>query len=424
MPKASSPAPPPRSTSADWIPALAGATLDLWRVRPADEPQALARSVSEWLVASRVDDDDLPAVRRVALPRPAMGRMRWPVPAIASAAELAAFLDVHPRELDWLADPRGWERTAADERLRHYRYGWLVRPGSPPRVVERPKRLLKDVQRRILRAILDSIPPHAAAHGFRRGHSVLTHARLHTRRRVVLRFDLEAFFASLAAGRVYGIFRSAGYPEAVAYALTALCTNVVAREAWERVPVPADPRQLAAHRRLGQQLAVPHLPQGAPTSPALANLCAYRLDARLAGLAARFGATYSRYADDLTLSGDGRLLAAAPAVRRAVTTIVADEGFRLNERKSRLMTSAGRQHVCGVVVNERPGVPRPELDRLRATLHEAALHGPAAANRARVPDFRAHLLGRIGWVEQLDPRRGERLRRRFATIDFGDEGGA
>jgi hypothetical protein len=71
-----------------------------------------------------------------------------------------------------------------------------------------------------------------------------------------------------------------------------------------------------------------------------------------------------------------------------------------------------------VVVNVRPNVARPELDRLRATLHDAALHGPAAANRAGVPDFRAHLLGRIAWIESLNPRRGEALRRRFAEIDW------
>ena len=94
------------------------------------------------------------------------------------------------------------------------------------------------------------------------------------------------------------------------------------------------------------------------------------------------------------------------------------EGFRLNPRKSQLMTRAGRQQVCGVVVNTHPNAARADYDRLRAALHEAALRGPAAANRAGVPDLRAHLLGRIGWVEALNPARGAKLRRQFARIDW------
>jgi hypothetical protein len=74
--------------------------------------------------------------------------------------------------------------------------------------------------------------------------------------------------------------------------------------------------------------------------------------------------------------------------------------------------------VCGIVVNTRTNAPRDDYDRLRAALHEAATRGPAAANRAGVPDLRAHLLGRIGWVEALNPARGAKLRRALAEIDW------
>ena len=77
---------------------------------------------------------------------------------------------------------------------------------------------------------------------------------------------------------------------------------------------------------------------------------------------------------------------------------------------------AGLTVNCGIVVNDHPNVPRDEYDRLRAILHNAARHGPAAENRASVPDFRAHLLGRIGWVESVNPARGAKLRARFALI--------
>lgn len=236
----------------------------------------------------------------------------------------------------------------------------------------------------------------------------------------MLRLDLEDFFASVSAGRVYGVFRGAGYPEPVAHLLTGLCTNVIPRSEWVLVPPPADPLLLDAHRRLGRRLASPHLPQGSPTSPALANLCGYRLDCRLAGLADRVGGTYSRYADDLALSGGEWLLGHAPGVQATVAEIVHQEGFAPNVRKSQLMVQAGRQQLCGVVVNRRPNLPRAERDRLRAALHEAAVRGPEAANRQGVPDLRAHLRGRVAWAEALNPSRAAGLRRQFAAINWPD----
>ena len=103
-------------------------------------------------------------------------------------------------------------------------------------------------------------------------------------------------------------------------------------------------------------------------------------------------------------------------MRAAVAAIVHEEGFRLNERKSQLMSRAGRQRLCGVVVNDHPNVSRREFDTLKAILHDAATHGPAVANRRGLPDFRAHLLGRVAWVESVNPRRGAKLRRRFDEI--------
>jgi RNA-directed DNA polymerase len=403
-----------------WVGGVARELAATYRDRPADRPREVTAQVERALL--RLQDAGLlprpPRHVPAGLFTPAMGRMRWPVPAVDTPADLAAMLDLHPRELAWLGDLRGLERRGADPRLLRYGYRWLPRADAPPRLIEQPKRLLKETQRRLLHQILAHIPPHDAAHGFRRGHSALTHARRHTGRDVVLRFDLEDFFATIAAGRVYGIFRAAGYPEAVAATLTGLVANVIPAAEWERAPGASAAGAIAARHRLGRRLATPHLPQGAPTSPALANLCAYRLDCRLAGLADATGATYSRYADDIALSGGRRLQAQAAGVRQTVEAIVHDEGFRVNGRKSQLMTRAGRQRICGIVVNEHPNAAREDYDRLRALLHDASLHGPAAANRAGVPDLRAHLLGRISWVEALNPARGARLRRSFGRIDW------
>jgi hypothetical protein len=273
----------------------------------------------------------------------------------------------------------------------------------------------------VLHEILDWIPAHDAAHGFTRGRSAVTNANQHTRRLVVVRLDLEDFFASVTANRVFGIFRTAGYPESVAYTLTALSTNIVPLTVSRQLSSPPDPKLIGSHFRLTQRLATPHLPQGAPTSPALANLAAFRLDRRLAGLATALGGTYTRYADDITLSGSDCLLRNANQLRSTITEIAREQGFAVNDRKSTLTTRAGRQHVCGVVINQRTNIRRADYDTLKATIHNAARHGPASQNRTGVPDFRAHLLGRIAWVEQLHPEHGAKLRRKFKHIDWSHD---
>lgn len=79
---------------------------------------------------------------------------------------------------------------------------------------------------------------------------------------------------------------------------------------------------------------------------------------------------------------------------------------------------AGRQTVTGIVVNDRTNAARVDYDRLRAILHNAARTGAAAQNRGGHHDFHAHLLGRIAWVEALNPGRGRRLRTDFERIDW------
>ena len=280
---------------------MARAVLAAYAHPPADRPRELAAFIDATIQALPPDPrhPSPPRIRRWLIAEPAMGRIRWPIPVLAAAGDLAALLEVSPGELEWLADARGLERTVQDERLRNYRYGALPRRNGSLRVVERPKTRLKAIQRRLLHELLDRVPAHPAAHGFTRGRSARTHAAAHVGRRVVLRMDLEDFFASIQAGRIYGIFRTCGYPEAVAHALTALTTNVVPARVWTALPRPrGEMEAITAHHRLGRRLATAHLPQGAPTSPALANLAAFRLDRRLAGLAASLGAVYTRYADD------------------------------------------------------------------------------------------------------------------------------
>jgi hypothetical protein len=161
---------------------------------------------------------------------------------------------------------------------------------------------------------------------------------------------------------------------------------------------------------------VPHLPQGAPTSPAFTNLLAWTLDRRLHGLARAAGANYTRYADDLAFSGDADFANRLGAFHKTVKTILNEEGFSLNATKTRIMPRSTRQRIIGIVVNEHCNIGRAEFDTLKAILHNCVRAGPTDQNRAGVPDFRSHLAGRIAWVEQINPHRGAKLRVLFERI--------
>lgn len=268
---------------------------------------------------------------------------------------------------------------------------------------------MKAAQRQILQGILDHVPAHDAAHGFVKGRSCLSAAQKHGGEHVVIAVDLQDFFLAVPLRRVHGLFRCIGYPWPVARALTGLCSTLTPTAILEGAR--ADRAARDRHR-------TSHLPQGAPTSPALANLCSYRLDCRLSGLAARLNARYTRYADDLAISGDEDLAGNLGPFLRGVAAIVQDEGFALNDRKTRIMRRNGRQYVTGLVVNQHLNVPRDVYDVLKATLHNCLRLGPASQNRGGHADFRAHLDGRVTWVETVNRRRGFRLRRMFEAIEW------
>ena len=234
----------------------------------------------------------------------------------------------------------------------------------------------------------------------------------HVGQRVVLKMDLEDFFPSITGVRVQTIFRMLGYPESVADLLGGICTNAVPRRVWS--PDAQFHDACIRHTR-------PHLPQGAPTSPALANICAYRVDCRLTGLARSAGAEHTRYADDLAFSGGEEFERVVERFSTHVAAVLLEEGFTVNHRKTRIMRQGVRQRLAGLVANERMNVIRADFDRLKATLHNCVRFGLASQNRTAHPHFLEHLNGRIGWVESVNPAKGRRLRAILTRLD-GDSG--
>lgn len=340
----------------------------------------------------------------------------WRLPAIVTTGGLAEQLECSVGQVDWLADVRGYERTLEKEKVRNYRYNWLKKRTGGFRLIECPKANLKRIQRWVLTNIVNRIPAHEAAHGFVAERSPVTASKIHEGTHVVLRIDLQDFFTSISGQRIAGIFRSVGYPTCVTKLLTGLCTNT----AWEGTldEIAPEAADVKAYKIRHKHLFCPHLPQGAPSSPALANLAAYSLDCRLQGLAKKFRANYSRYADDLIFSGDRSFAGCLADFRIRTLAIVHDEGFEIRRRKTRVMYAHEQQKVTGVVVNQRTNIARSEFDLLKATLHNCRVHGPQAQNRNGVANLEAHLQGRIAWVASLNKQRGAKLKKIFDKIHW------
>jgi retron-type reverse transcriptase len=346
--------------------------------------------------------------------RPPERLVTLPLPPLATRKALTQWLGLFDHELAWFADLEGRQCRVEQNRLHHYRYQWVEKRSGELRLIEIPKPRLKAIQRRILREILNRLPPHSAAHGFCRGRSSRSFVEPHLGKPVLLRMDLKDFFHSLPVARIGALFRRVGYPDSVAWLLQGLCTHTtsgtLAGDAFE---------QLAWAQR--KRLALKHLPQGAPSSPALANLCAWRFDCRLQGVAQRFGLEYTRYADDLAFSGDKHLLRLAPFIQGLIGAIAIEEGFQINHRKTRLRTQAQSQRLAGLVINRKPNLPRAEFDCLKATLHNCIQQGPQSQNRQGHADFKAHLAGRIAYVQWHNQARGERLRKLWQKISWASD---
>jgi retron-type reverse transcriptase len=322
------------------------------------------------------------------------GKVERPkLPAIADVTQLAAFLGLgSPGELTPLL--RAGEGPGAP-----YVAFEIPKASGGARTIHAPRAALKRVQRKILDGILAHIPAHDACHGFTRRRSTVTNAKPHLRAEIVVRVDLADFFPSIHFRRVEGLFREYGYAPPVARMLAGLTTH----------------RPRLADGTAGWPGV---MPQGAPTSPAIANVVCRRLDARLSALAKRAGAKYTRYADDLTFS-----FAAKPTVGMGrflwwVDQICQSEGFQENPAKRRVFRRHRQQRVTGIVVNDKLAVPRAARRRFRAMLARCKKEGLASMLAAR-PMLRAELEGFAAYVKMVQPELGAALAAQIRALQAG-----
>jgi RNA-directed DNA polymerase len=320
------------------------------------------------------------------------------LPLLSTPADVAAALGLTIPKLRWLAF-----HTEVATRIHYVQFEVPKRSGGT-RTLSAPHRTLAAAQRWIFENILTKLPVETPAHGFVAGRSILTNAQQHVGRRVVLNMDLEGFFPNIGFPRVRSVFFRLGYSPCVATILALLCTECPRREVvydGRKYFVATGPRGL---------------PQGACTSPALSNQVARKLDKRLAGLARKLGLGYTRYADDLSFSGDAELNERIGYLMARVRHIAQEEGFGVNEKKSRVLRRNTAQVVTGLVVNDKPGVSRQEVRRLRAILHRARTEGLERQNRDGRPDFVAWLTGKIAYVSMARPEVGAKLKAQLQAL--------
>jgi retron-type reverse transcriptase len=306
---------------------------------------------------------------------------RYGLPVWKTEEDLAKAIGISLKELWFFAIHRERERQP------HYVTFAIPKRSGGKRLIMAPKRRLKAIQRKLLELLVGKLPLSENAHAFRRGRSIRTGAEPHVGKRFVLKLDLKDFFPSVSFARVRGLLIAYGYSYPVATTLAVVMTEA------ERQPVEVDGEVF--HVPVGQR----HCVQGAPTSPGICNALLLRLDHRLAGLAKKRGLVYTRYADDLTFSGEVDRTA-AHKFRCIVNRIVLEEGFIIHPDKTRLTGQGNRQTVTGVVVNQTLGLSRQERRRLRAMAHQLSRQTADEASGV----LHAKFQGKIAYLSMLNPQ--------------------
>src|SRR5438132_134640 len=320
------------------------------------------------------------------------------LPVLCTPADVAAGLGLTIPQLRWLAF-----HAEVATRI-HYVHFTVPKKSGGLRTLSAPHRKLAAAQRWIHDNILSKVQAEPAAQGFQKGSSTVSNARPHCRQAVVVNMDLENFFPTIVFARVRSVFHRLGYSPCVASILALLCTECPRRQVsydGKSYWVATGPRGL---------------PQGACTSPALSNQVARRLDKRLGGLAKKLNLAYTRYADDLTFSGSTELEPRLGYLLARVRHLAEAEGFAVNAQKTRVLRRATAQTVTGLIVNDKPAVPRRERRRLRALLHRARREGLDQQNRDGRPNFRAYLEGKIAYVRMVQPAVGTRLLEEYKAL--------
>lgn len=280
----------------------------------------------------------------------------------------------------WCASLLGVEANKLKEILEnipdYYHEFWVRKRRGGYRMISAPLEELQSIQTTINSRILSSVTTiHPAAVGFRCGRSVVDNASPHLGKRYVLKMDIHDFFFSIRSPRVKKTFEQMGYPPNVSKIFRTLC---------------------CLHNCL---------PQGAPTSPSLSNIVSYEMDKKLAALAAKYGLTYTRYADDLTFSGD---VLSKEQIIFEVKQIIYEEKFAPNYKKTRFLNEYDRKIITGVSVSSgvKLTIPKARKREIRKNVYFILTKGLAEHQRrigSNDPAYLKRLIGELCYWRSIEP---------------------
>lgn len=276
---------------------------------------------------------------------------------LESLDDVAGLLEISPQSLIYYL-----YRLKPGNRYTHFTIN--KRNGDLRKLAE-PIKGLKIIQQKLVKVLSCVYKPRTSVHGFVIGRSIATNAQQHEQKKYVFNIDIQDFFASINFGRVRGMFMA--FP----YNLSAQVSTILAKICCE----------------------YNQLMQGAPTSPIVSNMICDKLDGDLQRLSIRRRCCYTRYADDITFSTSNEKFPKALAyfqhtgendvilIGDELENIIKNNGFTLNEKKTRLLYRSDSQMVTGLIVNEKVNVKRSYIRQIRAMLHAWRKYGPDLAKQ-------------------------------------------
>lgn len=279
------------------------------------------------------------------------------------------------------------------------------------RQIVSPFNNLRVIQQFINEEILNKIPIHESATGFTKGKSILNNALPHMNKKAILNMDLLKFFDSIREKRVYGIFKSLGYAKNLSFDLAKLTTVELPEEYLKTF----EEKALKSYREI-VPIGSCVLPQGAPTSPTLSNLILRRLDLRLSKLAEKLGVDYSRYADDITFSGEIENLPKIKLLRY----IIRDEGLNINWNKVGIYKKGRKQMVTGLTVSNNVHIHRNFKKEVKKHIYACTNFGVESHLKFMKSEethlYKEWLLGKIYFIKSIEPERAKKLMSDFDKI--------
>jgi len=335
------------------------------------------------------------------------------LPVVFTLGHLAAICDVPYRYL----------RDIVSREFDPYRVFNIRKRSGGYRQITVPEPALMRVQKWIHQNILLSATVSPISTAFSLGAGPVKNAEQHQGCRWLVKVDVTSFFESVSERQVYRVFRGVGYPALLSFELTRLCT---------RFPMGLSKnkrRRWRGNHKVYSILPytaklIGHLPQGAPTSPILANLVCAKLDTRLMELASKCGGVITRYADDIAFSASEFDRTRAKALIADITAALIGFGFRRNDAKTHVVPPGARRIVTGLLVDSgKPRLTKAFRDKLRFHLYHARTKGVRVHCEKRkfrsLLGFREHLRGLIAYAGQVDLEFSRVCRAEFEAIDWG-----